>query len=184
MRACLALLLLALAAAAAPPHVPEYMRLRSLRDKVQSRIQQLQQEEEFARKPEEEKMLIAFSNGEKQLGKTVLNGELVVKTCLKWADVQLEKPTEAGKRVLALLPEALAKRYAQVIEVPKDRQAVAKVLLDGLDSEFTPVRYASIQAIMRLYRKTDPMMYEASMNKKQRDEPIAKWRKFVTKTKP
>ena len=86
MRATLALALLACAAAATPPAVPDYMRLRALREQVQSRVQLLLAEEDFARKPDEEKMLIAFQKGEKQLGKTVLTGEGVVKTCLKWPD--------------------------------------------------------------------------------------------------
>lgn len=182
MRALAALLFLALAAAASPPAVPDFMRLKTFREKVLGRIQLLAVEEDFAKKPDEEKMLIAFGAGEKKFGSQELTGVLVVKTCLKWADVQSETPTDAGKRALALLPDALGRRYAQVIEVPKDRAAVAKLLLEGLDSDFTPVRAASIAAIMRIYRKTDAMMYEPGMaNKKDRAEAIKKWQKFVSK---
>lgn len=183
MRVRFALLALAAAAAAQPPAVPDFVRLKGFRDTLSSRMQQLAADEDFARKPDEEKMLISFDRGDKKLGKDDLTGVLVVRTILKWADVQNEKPTDAGKRALALLPDALGRRYAQVIDVPKDRQAVAKLLLEGLDSEFTPVRAASIASIMRIYRKTDPMMYEPTMNKKERAEAIKKWQKFVTKTK-
>jgi hypothetical protein len=184
MRAPLVLALVALGAAASPPVVPDFVRIRGLRDGVESRIRQLAAEEDYAKKPDEEKMLIAFDGG-KPFGKTAITGELVVRTVLKWADVQKDPPTDAGKRVLALLPQVLGRRYgAGVIDIPKDRYKVGKLLLEGLDSDYHLIRAASIDAIMKVYRKMDAQMYEATMaTKKERAEAIGKWLKTVNKMK-
>lgn len=183
MRASLALLVLSAAAVAQPPAVPDFVRLKGFRDALAIRQQQLAAEEDFAKKPDEEKMVICYHRGDKKFGKDELTGPLVVRTILKWENVQNEKPSDAGKRALSLLPDALRQRYAAVIDVPRDRASVAKLLLEGLDSEYTPIRTASIASIMAIYRTMDPKMYEPTMNKKERAEAIKKWQKHVTKYK-
>jgi hypothetical protein len=184
MRPLASLLLLALVAAAQPPVVPDFVRMKAFRDEVLTRLAQLKADEEFASKPPEEKMLLAFLNGDKKFGNELLTGKLVVTTCLmKWADVQRAEPTEAGKRVLAKLPEVLSKRYGEAIDVPKDRKDVSKFLLDALDSDFIHVRAAALESLMKMYRTGQAFMYVADMNKKARAEPIKTWRKFVGRQK-
>jgi len=184
MRAMGLLLLLALAAAAQPPQVTDFVRLRKFKDNIATRIAKYTAEEEFARKPAEEKMLLAFLQGEKKFGKEDLTGKLVVTTCLvKWADVQQPQPTEAGKRVLALLPDVLYERYAKTIDIPKDRKEVSKVLLDALDSDYLHVRSAGFESLKRIYRTQSGWLYVPDMTKKERAEPIKNWRKFVGKQK-
>jgi len=184
MRALAPVLLLALAAAAQPPVVPDFVRMRKFKDDVASRIAQLKADEEYASKPDQEKMLLAFEKGEKMFGKQPLTGVLVVKTCLmKWADVQQAEPTEAAKRVLAKLPLVLNDRYAKVVEVPKDRKDISKDLLEALDSEFLHVRSAAFESLKKIYRTEVGFMYVADMNKKERQAAIENWRKFVRKQK-
>jgi hypothetical protein len=184
MRATGLVLLLSLAAAAQPPVVTDFVRIRKLKDTIASRIAQYTAEEEFAKKPPEEKMLLAFLRGEKKFGKDDLTGKLVVTTCLvKWEDVQQAQPTEAGKRVLALLPDVLYERYAKTIDVPKDRKDISKVLLDALDSDFLHVRSAAFESLKKIYRTQSGWMYVADMTKKERAEPIRNWKKFIDKQK-
>ncbi len=184
MRSSFALLLLALAAAAQPPVVPDFVRLRKFKDDIASRLVQLKNAEDFASKPMEEKMLLAFLDGQKEFGNEKLTGTLVVKTCLmKWADVQQAQPTEAGKRVLGKLPEVLYKRYTDVIDIPKDRKDVAKDLLKALDSDFFHVRAAAFESLKKMYRTGSGFMYVPEMTKKERAEPIKAWTKFVNRQK-
>jgi len=181
MRVAGLVLLVALAAAAQPPAVTDFVRMRKLKDNIASRIAQYTADEEYAKKPPEEKMLLAFLRGEKKFGKDDLTGKLVVTTCLvKWEEVQQPQPSEAGKRVLALLPDVLYERYAKTIDVPKDRKDISKVLLDALDSDFLHVRSAAFESLKKVYR-TQNGMYRPDMTKKQRAEPIRYWNKFIDK---
>ncbi len=182
MRLLAPLLLLALAVAAQPPVVTDFVRMRKFKDNISSRILQLEAEEDFASKPREEKMLLAFAKGEKKFENEQLTGKLVVMTCLvKWADVQQPQPTEPGKRVLTLLPEVLFDKYGRAIEVPRDRKDVSKFLLDALDSDFLHIRAAAFESLRKVYRTQSGYMYVPDMTKKQRAEPIKTWRKFVGK---
>lgn len=178
----LILLLLAVAAAAEPPAVKDFRRLKELRDDVAGRAQKFLDAEEYAKKPREEKMLIAFERGEKRFENKPLSGELVVQTCLmKWAEVQQAEPTEAGKRVLGKLAPVLFEKYGKAIEVPKDRKDVGKLLCDALDSDFLQVRAAAFDALKLMYRTPSGFMYVETMDKKARREAIATWKKFVSK---
>ena len=184
MRALAPVLLLALAAAAQPPVIPDFVRMKKFKDDIASRIAQLKADEEYASKPDQEKMLLAFEKGEKTFGKLRLTGVLVVETCLmKWADVQQADPTEAAKRVLAKLPLVLWERYGKVVDVPKDRKDMSKDLLDALDSEFLHVRSAAFESLKKIYRTEVGFMYVPDMNKAERKGPIENWRKFVRKQK-
>lgn len=184
MRFPASLLLLALAAGAQPPFVKDFERIGKLKEDIQKTAQDLQEKEEFASKPREEKMLIAFMKGEKKFEGKDLTGKIVVTTCLsKWGDVQQAQPTEAGKRVLALLPEALLKRYAVAIDVPKDRKEVAGLLLDELDSDYLNVRIAAFDSLKKIFRTQTGFLYEPSMNKKDRRDPITSWKNFLKKQK-
>lgn len=180
MRPFAPLLLLALAAAAQPPVVTDFVRMRKFKDNIASRIMQLKAEEDFASKPFEEKMLLAFEKGDNKK----FTGKLVVMTCfVNWADVQQAEPTEAGKRVLAKLPEALYKRYGEAIDIPKDRKEMSKFLLDALDSDFLHIRAAALESLKKVYRTQSDMMYVPDMTKKERVDSIRAWRKFVARQK-
>ncbi len=184
MRPLATLLLLALVATAQPPVAQGFVRMKRFKDEILTRLAQLKADEEFASKPIEEKMLLAFLNGDKKFGNEQLTGKLVVTTCLmKWADVQRAEPTEAGKRVLAKLPEVLSKRYGEAIDVPRDRKEVSKFLLDALDSDLVHVQQAALDSLMKMYRTGQAFMYVPGMNKKQRAAPIKSWTKFVLRQK-
>ncbi len=185
MRALAPVLLLALTAAAQPPVIPDFVRMKKLKDEIASRIAQLKAEEDFASKPDQEKMLLAYERGDKKFGNQQLTGVLVVKTCLvSWADVQQAQPTEAAKRVLAKLPEVFHERYARWVEIPRDRKDVSKFLLDELDSDFLHVRAAAFASLQKIYKMTNTgLMYVPDMNKKDRQDAIKNWRNFVKKQK-
>jgi hypothetical protein len=182
MRLLGTLLLLAAAAGAQPPLVKDFVRLGKLRDDLQRAALDFQEKAEYASKPREEKMVIAFKNGEKKFEGKDLKGIDVVTACLaKWTDVQRDEPTEAGKRVLALLPEALRVRYVEAIDTPKDRKQVSNVLLEELDSEYFYVRVCAIDALKKIYRTQTAFMYEPSMTKKERKDHIKSWANFLKK---
>ena len=71
MRLLPPLLLLAIVADAQPPVVRDFRRLRAFRDDIATQHASLKQQEEFALKPREEKMLIAFGKGEKKFRSVV-----------------------------------------------------------------------------------------------------------------
>ncbi|MCK6459371.1 MAG: hypothetical protein L6Q95_05695 [Planctomycetes bacterium] len=183
MRVLVPLLLLAIAAEAQPPAVRDFRRLRKLRDDIASQYASLREQEEFALKPREEKLLIAFGKGEKKFEGKTLDGEGVLSVILKWDEVLRDPPTEAGKRVLGELPNVLFERYAKPIEIPKDRKEVALKLCDGLDSDSIHVRFASFEALKRIYRTPSGFMYVVDMPKKDRQDAIKSWRNYVRKQK-
>jgi hypothetical protein len=183
MRLLAPLLLLALVADAQPPAVRDFRRLRGLRDDIATRYTSLKEQEEFALKPREEKMLIAFAKGEKKFEGKTLEGPKVVETILeKWDQVLQDPPTEAGKRVLAELPNVLFDRY-KVIEIPKDRREVSLKLCDALDSDVLHVRFCAFEALKRIYRTPNGFMYVVDMDKKGRQDAIKSWRNHVKKQK-
>ncbi len=183
MRLLAPLLLLAMVADAQPPVVRDFRRLRKLRDDIASQYASLKGQEEYALKPREEKMLIAFGKGEKKFEGKTLDGETVVATILKWDQVLQDPPTEAGKRVLADLPNVLFERYGKAIEIPKDRKDVSLKLCDGLDSDSIHVRQSSFEALKRIYRTPSGWMYVPDMDKKGRQDAIRSWRNHVRKQK-
>jgi len=182
MRALIPVLLLSLAAGAQPPAVKDFRRLRVLRDNIASKYRQLKDAEDFALKPPEEKMLIAFANGDKKFDGKPLSGKLVVTTCLKnWDAVQQAEPTDPVKRVLEKLPDVLFQKYTKAIEVPKDRKEVALVLVDALDSDLPHIRVAAFESLKLMYHTPSGFFYVVTMSKKERKEPISKWKRFVSK---
>ena len=148
MRSAAALLLLSLSAAAAPPLSPGFVRLRDLRENIRLRSVEIREREEFDAKPREERMLLTFRKRGTFEGKALL-GKLVVETCLGWEDVERAVPTEAGQRVLKLLPDVLHERCGP--DNRKERRVVSQLLLKALDSDFLPVREAAIASLRRLY---------------------------------
>jgi hypothetical protein len=141
----------------------------------------LKGEEEYALKPREEKMLLAFGKGDKKFEGKNLDGEQVVATILKWGDVLQDPPTEAGKRVLASLPNVLYDRYAKAIEIPRDRKDVSLKLCDALDSDLIHVRESAFEALKKIYRTPSGFMYVVDMDKKARQDAIKSWRNYVRK---
>lgn len=183
MRQAVAVLLLATIAAAQPPAVKGFRRLRSLRDDIATKFVSLKEQEEFALKPREEKMLLAFGKGEKKFEGKALDGEQLVVALFKWADVTQDPPTEAGKRVLAEIPNVLYDRYGKAIEVPKDRKDVALKLCDALDSDIIHIRTCAFEALKKIYKTPSGWMYVPDMDKKARQDSIKSWRNFVRKHK-
>jgi hypothetical protein len=179
----LVLVLLAGAAVAQPPEVKDFRRLRKFRDDIASEIVQFKEAEEFALKPREEKILIAYDKGDKKFENKSLTGPLVLETCfLKWDQVQQAEPSEAAKRVLAKLPDVFFKKYAQAIEVSKrERKSVSLDLVDALDSDYLHVRACAFDALKKMYRTPSGFMYVETMDKKGRQDAIKLWRKFVLK---
>jgi len=184
MRVLLPLLLVAIHVAAQPPVVEDsFRRLRRLRTDIGDQYAALKEQEEYALKPREEKMLILFDKGEKKFEGKAIDGPKVVETILKWDQVNQDPPTEAGKRVLAELPGVLFRRYAQAIEIPKDRREVSLKLCDALDSDFPLVRGAAFEALKKVYRTPSGFMYNVDMSKKERQDPIKSWKNYVKKQK-
>jgi hypothetical protein len=182
MRLLVPLLLVSVVAGAEPPAVPGFRRLRELREDIAGEYVTLKQREEFALKPREEKMLIAFAKGEKFENKT-LDGEKVVEMILKWDQVRADPPTEAGKRVLGELPTVLFDRYGKVIDIPRDRRDVSLKLCDALDSDAIEVRRCAFEALKKIYRTPSGFMYVPDMDKKGRQDAVKSWRNHVKKQK-
>jgi len=183
MRRVLPLLLLTVAVAAQPPVVQGYRRLRKLRDDILSQIRLLKEAEEYALKPAEEKMLIAFTNGEKKFDNRTLTGKIVVTTILeKWDLAQEPDPaklSEPVKRVMKDLPNVLFEKYTRAIEVPRDRKDVANVLVDALDSECIHIRVCAFESLKLMYHTPNGLFYNPNMSKKERQDSIKKWKKLV-----
>jgi hypothetical protein len=182
MRLLLPVLLLSIVADAQPPAVRDFRRLRGLRDDIARQYASLKEQEEFALKPREEKMLIAFGKGEKKFEGKALEGPKVVEAILEWDQVLSDPPTEAGKRVLTELPNVLHDRYNK-IEIPKDRRDVALKLCDALDSDAILVRLCAFEALKRIYRTPSGFLYVVDMDKKGRQDAIKSWRNHVKKQK-
>lgn len=180
MRRLLPLLLLAFAARAEPPDAAEFVRLKGFREDLRGRFDELRQQEEFDRKPREERMLIAFGRGDRRFEGKEIPGKLVVKTCLAWADVRRAQPTEAGRRVLGLLPAVLRDRYAVAVD-RKERRDVSNLLVEALDSEFLPIRQAAVDALKAIYGVPGGFGYDPSLAAKGREKPIREWRKYVAR---
>lgn len=173
--------LLAAVTAAQPPESKEFRRMKDLKDRIASRSAQLKAQAEFEAKPREEKIVILFNRGEKKFERSNLTGEYIVETALlKWAEMQQAVPTPAARRVLATLPDTLARRYTAAVEIDKrDRYGASKELLRGLDSEFIHVRAAAFDALKKIYRTQSGFMYSEKMDKRERRDPIKKWERFI-----
>jgi hypothetical protein len=186
MRLLPPLLLLAAAADAQPPVSKDFARMKDLRDEIASRMAQLQEAEEYAKKPREEKIFVSFRRGDKKFeNKTPLTGEFVVKTCLmKWEEVQRAEPSEAATRVLTGLPAALGAKYEGILLDKGDRYEASKVLAEALDSDFLHVRVAAIESLKKIYQTQQAFMYEPTKDKKaDRRESIEKWKRYIRSKK-
>ena len=177
MRHLLAPLLLALIAHAEPP-AADFSRLKGLRDDLRDRIAELQQQEEFNAKPREERMLIAFGRGDPKFEAKELGGKAVVKACLAWADLCQARPTEAGRRVMELLPKVMRERYAVAVN-RKERRDVSSLLVEALDSEFLPVRQAVIDSLKAIYGVPGGFNYDPTLAAKGNSKAIKEWRRYV-----
>jgi hypothetical protein len=177
VRSAAAILLLALAAEATPPLSPGFHRMRDLRRQIEARATLFREREAFDEKPREERMLLTFQKGEAFEGEA-LKARHVVETCLGWADVGRAAPTEAGQRVLALLPAVLEERCGG----PKDRKERRQAsipLLKALDSDFQPVREAAIASLRRLYDPPRVDRYHPAQTAKERAAAIRAWKRTV-----
>lgn len=177
MRPLACLLVLAIGAGALPPVSPGFARLRDLRQEIQQSLAETLKREAFEAKPREERMLLTFGKGEDFEGKE-LKGKVVVETCLVWEEAAQDTPTPAGLRVLALLPEILREKYGGPGDA-KERRSVGYELIDGLDSDFLPVREASIASLRRIYPPPRDDSYDPKKDRRDRAAAIRVWRRHI-----
>jgi hypothetical protein len=177
MRPAAALLLLALAAEALPPLSPGFLRLRELRREIEARATAFREQESFDKKPREERMLLTFRDMKAFEGED-MKARQVVEACLGWADVERPVPTEAGQRVLALLPQVLKERCGGPKD-QKERRQASIPLLKALDSDFQPVREAAIASLRSLYEPPRNDRYHAAQSAKDRAASIRAWKRAV-----
>jgi hypothetical protein len=177
VRRVAAILLLALPAAALPPLSPGFARLKELRRQIDVRTAELVEEEAFDRKPREERMLLTFRKQGEFEGKALAARE-VVEACLRWDAVDRAVPTEAGQRVLALLPLVLEERCGGPKDVKERRQASIP-LLKALDSDAQPVREAAIASLRRLFNPPRVDRYDPAHSAKDRATAIRAWKRTV-----
>lgn len=181
MRIALALLLVVVAADAQPPLSPGFQRLKELRRAIEAKITELREREAFDKKPREERMLLAF-RAKKAFEGDELDARHVVEACLAWDEVARAVPTEAGKRVLDLLPVVLEEHCGRQRD-KKDQQRRRQPsipLLKALDSDHLPVREAAIASLRRLYDPPRVDRYDAASPPKDRRAPIRAWQRAVS----
>ena len=184
MRNTLVLLLLVSFVWAKPPESKGFVRAVRLREKIADQRNKLAAAEEYARKPREEKILIAFDAGQARFEKKPIDGKTVVETIFGWDQVATAEPSEAGQRCLEMIPVAFQRRFASRIEINKrQRYDASKLLVDALDSKYSHIREAAISSLKKIYRTEKAFMYEPEMDKKERRDPIRKWRSFIRKAK-
>ncbi|MCK6461930.1 MAG: hypothetical protein L6Q95_18775 [Planctomycetes bacterium] len=176
MRHAAAILLLALPAAALPPLSPGFARLKELRRQIDVRAAELREQEAFDRKPREERMLLTFRKEGEFEGKA-LSARQVVEACLRWDEVDRPEPTEAGRRVLELLPFVLEERRGG--KDAKERRQASIPLLKALESDAQPVREAAIAAIRRLYNPPRVDRYDPAHSAKDRAAAVRAWKRTV-----
>jgi len=181
MRTLALLLVLAGVAGALPPASPGFVRLRELREEIRLGIVELQKREAFEARPREERMLLTFRKGEVFEGEE-LRGRDVARACLEWADVERQQPTEAGKRVLALLPVVLREKYAGSDDW-RERRAIGYLLVRALDSDYLHVREAAIASLRRLYVPPRGDSYDPAQDRRDRASAIRAWKRHVGKRK-
>lgn len=177
MRTAVAILLLALAAEALPPLSPGFVRLKELRRQIDARAEELLEQEAFDRKPREERMLLTFRKLGEFEGKALAARE-VVEACLRWDAVDRPVPTEAGQRVLALLPLVLEERCGGPKD-QKERRQASIPLLKALDSDSRPIREAAIASLRRLYNPPRVDRYDPAQSAKDRAQAIRAWKRTV-----
>jgi hypothetical protein len=171
------LLLLALPATALPPLSPGFVRLDELRIEVDQKKRDLLEQEAFAKKPREERMLLTFRKQGDFEGKP-LTSKAVVQACLEWEEIRTDNPTAAGQRVVELLPVVLRERCGPAER--RERRIVSRILLDALDDDYLPVRTAAIASLRAIYPFPREDRYDPKMGRRERISPIRAWKRHVS----
>ncbi|MHC4225443.1 MAG: hypothetical protein ACYSUN_15745 [Planctomycetota bacterium] len=181
------LLLVALAAPAAgrPPEVPDFVRMDELDMKLLNLESRFRQEEEFAKKPRQEKMILLFMGGTPKFEGKTLTGEWMVKEVLEKWDVwklPAEQTPQEARDVLVKLPHALKERYAKVVPIPKTARHKASLpLVKALTHKNFYVREAAIESLKAIYGRT--LLYKPDATPGARKAKQAKWRKEIDSLK-
>ena len=174
---------LAVPAFARPPEVPEFARMADLKMRLVDRLQTLRAKEEFARKPRQERMVLSFQREIVEFDGKKLTGELVARELFeKWAKLpKKEGDADAEvKRILALVPQAMKVRYANVVPIPKNnRYQASKVLVAALLHKNFHVRKAAIDSLVAIYGRS--LLYKPDASSGQRKARQKKWKREIEK---
>lgn len=177
MRSLAALALLVSAAGAMPPISTDFVRLREFREAIRIRAAELREQEEYAAKPREEKMLLALRKREKFEGKETA-AKAVVTACFAWDDARQEVASEAAERTLALLPVVLGERWGKAFD-RKERREVSVVLLKALEHDVLRIRKAAIASLRALYVPPRDDAYDPAGPAKDRAADVRAWKRHV-----
>jgi hypothetical protein len=178
VRPAATLLLLALAAEALPPLSPGFVRLKEFRRHIDGRVLELREQEAFDSKPREERMVLTYRRSDAFEGRDLV-ARHVLETCFAWDEVARLVPTEAGQRVLDLLPQVLSERCGGGAKDRKERRQASIPLLKALDSDFPPVREAAIASLRELYEAPRVDRYDPATPSRERAAPIRAWKRVV-----
>jgi len=188
------LLLLVLAAGTAwarPPESRAYLRMDELRTDLATRYEALKRQEEFERKPLEEKLAILLDRADPKARPSkferveIAPGE-VTERIMKWDQLRTDNPSDAAKSTMATLHEALKKRYADPAIVDynrKERYDASRPLVEGLVADQLWLRTACFDILRTIYRNPNGLFYQPTMDARARKDKRSEWQKYITKEK-
>jgi hypothetical protein len=160
-----------------PPISTGFARLREFREALRGREAGLREQEEFARKPREEKMLLALRKREKFEGKEI-TAKAAAAACFEWADARRDVAPEATERTLALLPVVLGECWRRSFD-RKERRDVSSVLVKALEDDVLRIRRAAIASLRALYAQPRGDAYDPAAPEKIRDAAAKAWKRHV-----
>jgi hypothetical protein len=176
----LALLIPALPASAEPPSVHGFQRGDPLEQRMQERRRELLAEEEFARKPWHEKLVIRYAEGAASFDGRKLSDTFVVRQFLGWKEIRNDAPDPESVRVAMLLPEALRLRLVASKPLPKaSRFEASRPLVEALTSRYRALRDLAIACLRALYGTE--LFYEADASASDRVKMQRAWAKEIRK---
>lgn len=184
-----AVLLLAAAAWARPPESKGFLRGEELRAELEARYKALKAQEEFERKPLEEKLAILLERADpkerpSRFERIEIVPSKVTKKILEWEELHTDTPSESARNTLAVLHEALRKRYGDPTVVEFDRSERYKAslpLVDELTSEYLWLRTACFDILRTIYRNPGGLLYKPDAAEKARKEKKKEWQNYIRK---
>ena len=188
-RTLLVVLFVAVAAGARPPASDSYQRMDELRADLGARYKQLKEQEEFERKPLEEKLAILLDRADPKARPTKferieITPSKVAKKILEWEELRTDTPSDAAKNTLAVLHEALKKRYGDPAIVDFDRNPrhnASPRLVDETVSDHLWLRTACFDIRRTIYRNPNGLFYRPDAADKARKEKKAEWGSYIRK---
>lgn len=185
-RSLLLTLLFAVPALAKPPTVEGYMRMDEFGRKLEGKLQELREAEEFEKKPFPEQLVIKWEKGATSFRKVRnFDGVDVVKEVFDWEEIQKEPPTEATQRIMTKLPEVLRVKFGAALKMDRDfkreRYKIGRILVDNLVKPPLHVRKLALDCLEAMHHTRRNFVPEDPKDKRVKGQNA--WKKYIDRVK-